>query len=176
MHLTTKPQVLNCLLPLENYSGFARIDGEDFLRLSRYEWFFHKPSSRYGGSGTVYSTRRYPGDRIKLANAVMGTPPSGLMWDHKNRNGLDNRRSNLRIATKSQNNANRRCVSKSGYHGVFYWKSRNKWRAWSRSKGFLTSVYFDDPVAAAKFADRVAFLRFGEFAVLNFPIQRFPRL
>ena len=55
--------------------------------------------------------------------------PKGKEVDHRNRNGFDNRRRNLRYATASQNNANKpkRSLNTSGYKGVFWHKGAGKW-------------------------------------------------
>jgi hypothetical protein len=84
--------------------------------------------------------------------------------DHIDGDGLNNKISNLRPCTRSQNCANRRAVSNaSGYRGVY--RERNKWRAQIRTNGVTTSLgSFDDPVEAH--AAYVAKAReiFGEFA------------
>ena len=96
----------------------------------------------------------------------------GMDVDHINRNPLDNRRANLRLATRGQNNANRSTQrnNTSGFRGVGWWKTRGKWRAIIKVNGRTRTIgVFDDPIAAAKARDSVALDAFGSFAVLNFP-------
>lgn len=94
-----------------------------------------------------------PGDRRKV--------------DHKNGNGLDNRRSNLRLATNSQNCANRGKQSNntSGYKGVF-WSNRDKLYEVKICRTYVGG--FKDPISAAKAYDAAAIARYGEFAKTNF--------
>lgn len=89
--------------------------------------------------------------------------------DHRNGNGLDNRRKNLRPCTHAQNcrNAKPRSVS-SKYKGVGWSRVHNKWRARIRVDGILKSLgVFTEEAQAARAYDRAAAEYFGEFARLN---------
>jgi hypothetical protein len=102
------------------------------------------------------------------------TPPYPLVVDHINHNGLDNRKANLRPATKSQNNINKPNIKRKGahskYRGVTLEKRINKWQAQIRAKGTHRVIgYFEDEIEAAKAYDAKARKYHGEFAVLNFP-------
>jgi len=95
--------------------------------------------------------------------------PSSL--DHINRDGRDNRLSNLRLANKSGNGANRgkQINNTSGYKGVYkdrygYWRAKVK-----KDQQDIYLGRFDDKVAAAKAYDKKAREIFGEYAGLNFP-------
>lgn len=92
--------------------------------------------------------------------------------DHVNRNPLDNRRENLRLATVAQNNYNhtRQQNSTSGYKGVAWHEKLQRWRAYiyDRKRQVHLGLY-DDPVEAAKIYDFAARDLHGEFAALNFP-------
>lgn len=92
--------------------------------------------------------------------------------DHKDRNPFNNQFENLRPATRSQNCANRGLMknNQTGYKGVCFDKSRNKYMASIRVRGHsLTLGRFNNPVDAAKAYDKAVKRYFGEFAVLNFP-------
>lgn len=95
-----------------------------------------------------------------------------LFIDHKNRNGLDNRRANLRIATAGQNNANsvRNLSCKSSkYRGVCRKKGCNKWLASIRYHDrHIHLGYFENEIDAAKAYDEAAKKYHREFAMLNF--------
>ena len=98
---------------------------------------------------------------------IVGAP------DHKDRNGLNNRRNNLRQATSSQNVANQslRSNNTSGYKGVSWDKASGKWVAKVKVNGKQQQHLglFSDPIEAAKTYDRAALKAFGDFAFLNFP-------
>lgn len=92
--------------------------------------------------------------------------------DHRNGDGLDNRRSNLRITTQAQNCANTRIRSnnKSGFKGVSWKASRNAWCAQIKrgDKSYYLGL-FDDREVAARAYDAAAVEFFGEYARINFP-------
>ena len=92
--------------------------------------------------------------------------------DHKDGNSLNNQRNNLRVATGTQNQANRgpQVNNTSRFKGV-YWNVRDqKWMASIRYKGYLSHLgCFDCKIKAAKAYDNAAICLFGEFARLNFP-------
>lgn len=130
-----------------------------------------KPDSR-----TTYAfrwTQRPDGKRVRLRlhRAVLNAPP-GVEVDHINGNGLDCRRSNLRLATASQNKANvaLRRDSKSGFKGVSFDARDRKWCARIQVAGRKIGLgRFTDPVSAARAYDAGALRYFGTFARLNFP-------
>jgi hypothetical protein len=96
--------------------------------------------------------------------------------DHKNHNGLDCRRSNMRVCTSGQNKQNSRYrgKSKSGYRGVF--SSGKRWYASIQIDGKrYDSERFDDVLDAARAYDRMALEHHGEYAVLNLPDEQMER-
>jgi hypothetical protein len=98
--------------------------------------------------------------------------PRGLLVDHRNTNGLDNRRSNLRLATYSQNNCNKakRKNTSSRYVGVCFNKQLKRWGAYIKPQGKKIFLgYFDNEIDAAHAYDAAARKYHGEFARLNFP-------
>lgn len=103
------------LIPLtQGYQAF--VDDEDYKELSKHRWYYH--------DGYADSTKG------KMHRIIMAAK-KGAEVDHVNRNKLDNRKSNLRIATRSQNNHNvgLRKDNTSGQKGVSYFKPRNSWVA-----------------------------------------------
>ncbi len=101
-------------------------------------------------------------------------PPHGLEIDHKNNNGLDNRKCNLRFCTRSQNMANSRGHRRrrSSFKGVSFHKQFRKWRAIiTQNKKNLHLGFFRSQVRAAKAYDDKAKELFGEFARPNFPYR-----
>ena len=106
------------------HGKYALVDNEDFDRLNQFNWYL-SPDKR----GSMYACRGVTVNKKKtyfLMHRVIMNTPAGMCTDHKNRNGLDNRKANLRICTKSQNNMNTprgnygKTLSK--YKGVTMWK------------------------------------------------------
>lgn len=95
--------------------------------------------------------------------------------DHRNSDGLDNRKSNLRVCTRFQNNRNARVRvdNTSGYKGVGWYASGNNWAAGIMIDKKRRHIgYFESKEAAARAYDLVAQKLWGEFAWLNFPDAR----
>lgn len=139
-----------------------------------YEWLNSFAWQAMLSRGAWYASRLLWEDgkckRIKMHQAILSTI-DGSVPDHKNGNGLDNRRDNLRPATRSQNCGNRRTVvNKSGFKGVSWASKDKKWRARIGVSGkalFLGTFATADEAAHAY--DAAALKHFGEFARLNFP-------
>lgn len=115
-------------------------------------------------------------NRTKFRRAAMHHVITSTHWtipsDHKNRISLDNRISNLRPCTDSQSMANRgiRRDNSSGYIGVHRLKDR--WISRIAFEGKRISIgSYVDVIEAAKARDAMAIKLFGEFAVLNFPLE-----
>ena len=141
----------------------AIVDADDYDDLSQYKWHVNK------NSNTFYAQRKQNGKTIKMHRQILNAP-DGLLCDHKNHNGLDNRRSNLRLCTHAQNQQNRRpltgCSSK--YKGVCWNRDKKKWQADITVKGWHIFIgYFDYEADAAIAYDDRAIEYFGEFAWLN---------
>jgi len=128
---STDPKVK--LIPLTK--GYvAIIDSEDYNRLSKFLWITHKDKKR------TYAQRALPKENGKqrgetMPHAIMGKPPKGLMIDHINGNGLDNRKCNLRFVTNRQNCMNRHQAKSSKYPGVTWDKRARKWTAQAQING-----------------------------------------
>lgn len=114
------------LIPLSN-GGSAVVDQEDFAHLSKWKW--HRSQGGYA---------RRTGWKVVISmHRLITTCPSGLEVDHINRDKLDNRRENLRVVNHSinQHNTPAQCDNTSGYKGVCFDKSRNRWRAATKHGG-----------------------------------------
>lgn len=112
-------------------SAYALVDDEDYETLSAYKW-------RLDHYGYAANVRRINGKtKTVFMHGYLLPHPKGTEIDHINRNPCDNRKSNLRIATRSQNNMNskRRVNNTSGIRGVSLHKQTGKWRAYISYNG-----------------------------------------
>jgi hypothetical protein len=109
----------------------------------------------------------------RLVMEMFGHDLTGVTVDHRDRNKLDNRRRNLRVATQGQQtkNVGRRRNNKSGFIGVHWSKAAGKWHAQIRIDGRKRHLgSFADPAEAARTYDAAALAGpDAEFRVLNFP-------
>lgn len=156
---------------------YALVDDEDYPLLSKYKWHAWKDPNRHVwyAKRSVHipkkesKTGKYSCKVVKMHCQVMGQ----RYIDHINRNGLDNRRCNLRAATNSQNMQNRtkrRNAVSSSYVGVYWDKQMSKFRSRIRIDGKSKHLgLFDNEVDAAKAYDLAARELYGEHAHLNFP-------
>lgn len=149
-------------------NGFvALVDDCDYDTVSQYKWNAVKSRNYH------YARASFKRKTLYMHRLIMGVLDDGIMVDHINRNGLDNRRANLRPCDHSSNGWNRRAqVNKSGYIGVYKSKRFVEDRFYGevtyRGKKIRSRI-FDSAVEAAIDRDRIAKEICGEFASLNFP-------
>ena len=177
--------------------NFTHVDNGDFDFLSRFNWHYHTGYARAvvwitsngimpcenlktmakriirDKQGRIVTTIREHGGASKniLMHRLLLNAPSTLEVDHINMNRLDNRRKNLRLATHSDNQHNRKKykVNTSGYKGVYFYKDRKKWSAKIRIKGKLFNLgFFDSPYLASFAYNTEATKNFGDYARPNF--------
>lgn len=142
---------------------YALVDDADFNMLSSYSWIYCKDKH------TAYAHTSVKGKTVKMHRMIMGQP-KGMQIDHENRNGLDNQRSNLRICTQSQNQANCKVKSnsKSGIKGVHQRSDNGRWRAHAFREGKRVWLGHFNTAKEAAMAYNNYVLKFdGEFARLN---------
>lgn len=115
----------------------ATVDDADYERLAAHRWYAHP------GSRAVYAARRALDggrSRVVFMHRMLLDVPAGFEVDHRDGDGLNNRRANLRLATRAQNNRNARLRrdNASGYKGVSYrpgQRGTRKWRARIKAHG-----------------------------------------
>jgi HNH endonuclease/AP2 domain len=171
-------------IQLTNYSKTALVEDEDFEVISQYKWYAWVKRYHDGKINVEYAFRsiKLPNGKrstISMHRTIMGLKHADLEIDHYleidhiNTDGLDNRRSNLRIVTKRENYANSRKQpflhgkpTSSQYKGVSWNKKRLCWTAQAQN---IHIGSFASEEEAARAYDETAIQLYGEFARLNFP-------
>ena len=160
-------------IPLRNSALVALVDDEDYEWASQYVWHAHRKCKRSRfGKDEFYAARSVRGGGVVLMHRELMQTPVGLKTDHRNHDGLDNRRFNLRTATSAQNGSHTRLRRNvTGYRGVYNFPRADK--------PFIVQImverrkihlgYFDTALAGALAYDEAAKKLHGEFATLNFP-------
>jgi hypothetical protein len=157
------------IIPLTR-GKYTIVDPDDYDWLNQFKWCASKFENTYYAIRT-FRIGRGRTSSLFMHRAIMN-PPARLLVDHHNLDGLDNRKSNLRIATHSENMFNRRKTSAkthSRYIGVSYIKNTRKWRASICTHGKTINLgRFNDELSAARAYDAAAIKYHKEFARLNF--------
>jgi hypothetical protein len=136
----------------------AIVDDEDYKLIYKHNWYL----DLHGNVQTRIHPKTYG-----IHSIIMNTTQE---IDHKNRNKLDNRKENLRICTRSQNECNRGPNNGRKYKGICWRESSKAWEVAIRKDGKrYYGGYFKTEEAAARAYDRLAKKYHGEFAYLNFP-------
>jgi hypothetical protein len=144
---------------------FATIDAADTALVAQFRWYARPKDAKSLG---FYAFAK-PTQKITIyMHRLLLAAPAGMQVDHVDGDGLNNRRSNLRLATQQLNNVNREYTSASGFRGVY--RNKNRWRAMiDVRKRHINLGNYVDPADAARAYYAAARKYFGEFARLNFP-------
>ena len=168
------------LIPLTQ-GKFAVVDEDDYEIVRRFPWYCQRTKrtnyamcKMYIGSLGGKSQSVY----MSLHRLIM-RPPHVMDIDHKDHNGLNCRRSNMRICTRTENARGRRICTDirrktSVYKGVSWNKRICKWHAriCVKRKDIHLGYYLYETEAAYAY-DEAAIKYFGEYAILNFPKREY---
>lgn len=144
----------------------ALVDDCDYAKVKNYRWRQIPQGDTHYAIATIFKNGRP--SSVRMHRLIMGFP-DGLI-DHKNGRGFDNQRANLRLATPSQNNMNRRkLIAKSSiYKGVQRLFKNDVWISSIRLNGKITRLgKFKKEIDAARAYNRAASEKFGDFACFN---------
>lgn len=145
----------------------AIVDDADYEWLNQWKWRVLK------GYDTWYAVRNIYKDgkrtTAKMHREIL-KPPIGVEIDHRDRDGLNNQRYNMRVATHAENAHNRRKQEEtSQFKGVTWYRWKTKWLGQIQVKNQRIHLgYFLSQTEAALAYDRAARTYFGEFANTNF--------
>lgn len=148
----------------------ALVDDEDYERVSQVHWCLDK------GVNTFYArTYKRIGKKkisIRMHRLILNAP-KGMEVDHKDGNGLNNQKENIRLCTHAENQQNKQTQKNntSGYIGVQWSEDKKRWVVYltvNKKQKYFGS--FRDKVEAAKAHDKATLKYRGEFAFLNFSV------
>lgn len=139
------------------------VDDSDYEMLIKHKWCAIRQEKNWYATSRV-STNSH----TKMHRIIMGVTESKIYVDHKDGDGLNNQRANLRLCTNSQNSANRRKSnnSKSKYLGIS--NLRGKWKVSVRKNGkeYYGGTFISEEDAALAYNKKATEVH-GEFARLN---------
>lgn len=148
----------------------ALVDDEDYEEISKYVWGFCKSGKTNGyASRWKWNPITKKTETTSMHRQIFNNP-KGIIIDHINNNGLDNRRRNLRFANHSDNMKNKKPFNGRKYKGIHFSKQYNKWTAQIRLNGKTKNLgIFETDIEAAKAYDKAAIETGNPFYYINFP-------
>jgi hypothetical protein len=139
----------------------ALIDDEDYEYLNQFKWYANKVRN------TFYAKRGRNKTAQQMHRIIMN-PPTNMQIDHKDHNGLNNQKFNLRLCTNSQNRMNSIPYGKSKYLGVSIFRGKIPRAQIKVNNKIIYLGQFKTEEAAAREYDEMAKIYHKEFANLNF--------
>lgn len=143
---------------------YVLVDDADFEYLNKWKWSATLCNKKF------YAVRNVD-DKPLYMHRLLLDAAKGQLVDHKNSNGLDNQRDNIRLSTHAGNNRNRKALK--GYKGVLDRRATGRTGFSTRIKVKPTNIYighFPTAEIAGLAYDINALALFGEFANTNYPV------
>ncbi len=155
---------------------YTLVDNKDYLELSKYNWYLKIDKKwKHNQYAVRFEVTHKNGKRktksYRMHRQILNAS-KGILCDHKNGSGLDNRRKNLRLCSFSENSQSCRSHKSSKtskYKGVYWHKDKNKWQVRISYKGKVVYLgLYVSEMEAAHVHDVAAKISYGKFAVYNF--------
>jgi hypothetical protein len=152
------------------------VDEADWLIVSQLTWYAvrsdRKPATGPEHWYARHSISKTPGQPMRCIylHRHLIAAPTGMHVDHRNGDGLDNRRENIRLCTKTENKRNvRTSWGASKFKGVCFDKTRGTWKAhlMSKDRRRIHIGRFPTEIEAAQAYDEAVIREYGEFACTN---------
>lgn len=151
----------------------AIVDDKWFSVLKKFNWYAKNHKGIYYAYRRKLKSENWTTDKIPMHRYIMlleNQDITNKIIDHKNGDGLDNRKNNLRICNTAQNGMNRRKKKNADYKGISWHKHANKWISSIKYNGKSIHLgYFTNKVDAAQAYDQAATKYYKNFANINFP-------
>ena len=166
--MKNKTIFLDGIVPIKlNEENWALVEEADYPLVASHKWYAVKDGHHTYAATNIKNVNRHV--KVRMHRLFLDAK-KGELVDHINRDGLDNRRQNLRIVNHAQNrmNACKYAKGTSKYKGVSFDKKHNKYKAQIKiEKKNKHLGYFDTEEEAALAYNRAALKFFGEHASLN---------
>lgn len=146
----------------------AIVDDEDYTFLNQWKWCADKSRNTFYAVRSCYKT----GKKVKILmhRLISKVTDPLIIIDHKDHDGLNNQKNNLRAGTSKQNSRNSRPIigKSSSYKGVAWNKHSKKWQAYIKVNNSCKHLgYFNDEKEAAEVYNEASVKYFGDFGNLN---------
>lgn len=153
----------------------AIVDDADYGWLTEYKWqALVNVKRNVTHVYAIRSVKTARGRGVLMMHRAILPPPPGMLIDHINFSGLDNRRENLRVCTPSQNTARKRLVNNSyGLRGIEYRGGPRPWHGIVIKDGQRHYTdYVATPAEAVTARDALMIQLHGEFAITQAELEK----